>query len=174
MSAACALLPNDTLPWFGLRTKSNFEKLAVSALEAKGFESYVPLYRSRRRWSDRVVTKDLSLFPGYVFCRFDPRYRLPLLTVPGVVSIVGFGDNPAPIPDEEIEAVRRVLASSQGSEPHPFLREGQRVRVKYGSLEGIEGILLKKKSDWRLIISVNLLQRSLAVEVDRECVTPIA
>ena len=174
MSSVCNVIPDDALPWFGLRTKSNFEKLAVSALEAKGLESYVPLYRSRRRWSDRVVTKDLSLFPGYVFCRFDPRYRMPILTAPGVVSVVGFGEDPAPIPDEEIEAVRRILASGQGSEPHPFLCEGQRVRVKYGSLEGIQGILLKKKSDWRLVISVNLLQRSLAVEIDRDCVTPIA
>ena len=174
MSAACSLLAHDRSPWFGVRTKSNFEKVAASVLQAKGLEAYVPLYRSRRRWSDRIVTMDLPLFPGYLFCRFDWRHRMPVMTAPGVVSIIGFGDDPEPIPDDEIEAVRRVLASGQASEPHLFLREGQRVRVNYGPLEGIEGILLKKKSNWRLVISVNLLQRSLAVEVDRDWVTTLA
>jgi transcription elongation factor/antiterminator RfaH len=174
MSSACVLIESARFPWFGIRTKSNFEKIAKSALEAKGFETYVPLYRSRRRRSDRTVISDLPLFPGYVFCRFDPHYRMPVMTARGVISIIGFGDDPVPIPDQEIEAVRRVLICGQASEPHLFLREGQRVLVRYGSLEGIEGILLKKKSDWRLVISINLLQRSLAVEVDRDWVTTIA
>lgn len=161
------------LPWFGIRTRSNQEKMAASALESKGFEHYLPTYRSRRRWSDRIVESDQPLFSGYVFCRFDPNRRLPIVTTPGVVSIIGFGKEPAPIADSEIEAVQTVLRSGLAAEPCPFLREGQRVRVKHGALEGVEGILLKKKSEWRMIVSVTMLQRSLAVEIDREAITTI-
>jgi len=164
---------SPSLPWFGIRTRSNQEKMAASALESKGFEHYLPTYRSRRRWSDRIVESDQPLFSGYVFCRFNPNHRLPIVTTPGVVSIIGFGKEPAPIADSEIEAVQTVLRSGLAAEPCPFLREGQRIRVKRGALEGVEGILLKKKSEWRMIVSVSMLQRSLAVEIDREAITTI-
>ena len=162
-----------SLPWYGIRTKSNHEKLAAGVLQSKGYEQYLPVYRSRRRWSDRVVESDQPLFPGYVFCRFDAKKRLPIVSTPGVVSVVGFGAEPAPISDSEIEAVQTVLHSGLAAEPCPFLREGQRIRVNRGSLEGLEGILLKKKTDWRMVVSVTMLQRSVSVEIDREWITTI-
>jgi transcription elongation factor/antiterminator RfaH len=163
-----------TQPWYGIRTKSNHEKLAARVLESKGYEQYLPVYRSRRRWSDRVVEKDRPLFPGYVFCRFDARKSLPIVSTPGVVSVVGFGNEPAPIADTEIEAVQMLLQSGLATEPCPFLQEGQRIRVKRGALEGLEGILLKKKTNWRIVVSVTMLQRSVAVEIDREWIDSIS
>lgn len=161
------------LPWYGIRTKSNHERVAAVVLQSKGYEQYLPVYRRRQRWSDRIVETDRPLFPGYVFCRFDARKRLPIVSTPGVVSVVGFGNEPAPISESEIDAVRAVLRSGLIAEPCPFLREGQRIRVRRGSLEGLEGILLKKKSDWRIVVSVAMLQRSVAVEIDREWITTI-
>ncbi len=162
-----------TLPWFALRTRSNFEKVAAVALENKGLLPYLPTYKSRRRWSDRVVVADTPLFQGYVFCRFDPLNRLPVLTTTGVISIVGCGTEPASIDDREIDAIDAILRSGLATEPCPFLREGQKVRVRRGALIGVEGILTKKKSDFRLVISVTMLQRSIAVEIDREWIEVI-
>ena len=159
------------LPWYGIRTKSNHERVAAIVLQSKGYENYLPVYRCRRRWSDRIVESDQPLFPGYFFCRFDAKKRLPIMSTPGVVSVIGCGNESASIPDAEIEAVRAVLNSGFAAEPCPFLREGQRVRVTRGSLEGLEGILIRKKTDWRMVISIAMLQRSVAVEVDREWIT---
>jgi transcription antitermination factor NusG len=167
------IVPPDTevnFPWFGVRTRSNFEKITATALENKGLKPYVPTYRSRRRWSDRVVVSDTPLFRGYVFCRFNPVCRLPVLTTTGVISIVSCGHEPAAIDDQEIEAIHAVLESGLATEPCPFLREGQTVRVIRGALTGLDGILVKKKSDFRLVISVSMLQRSISVEIDREWV----
>ena len=162
---------DEIFPWFGVRTRSNYEKITATVLDNKGFEQYLPTYRSRRRWSDRVVETKQALFPGYVFCRFDPKNRLPILTTPGVVAIVGCGNEPAPISDEEIAAVQMILISELASSPCPFLSEGQRIRVIRGALTGVEGILMKKKSSWRLVVSVSMLQRSISVEIDRDWVT---
>jgi transcription antitermination factor NusG len=142
-------------------------------LQAKGYESYVPVYQTRRRWSDRTVLADAPLFSSYVFCRFDYSNRLPVMITPGVASIVGFGSDPAPIPDAEIEAVQAVLRSGLASEPCPFLREGQRIRITQGALKDVEGILVRKKSDWRLIVSVTMLQRSVSVEVDHAYIAAV-
>ena len=160
-------------PWFAVRTRTGSEKLTYDALTNKGLIAYLPTYRSRRRWSDRVVVADMPLFQGYVFSRFDPLHRLPVLTSAGVMSIVGFGSDPTPIDEHEINAVRTILSSGLAAHPHPFLREGQAVRVKRGSLQGLEGILVKKKADFRLVISVPMLQRSVSVEIDREWIDPI-
>ena len=159
-------------PWYAIRTRSNYEKKTAAALAGKGYDPYLPIYRTRRRLSDRVIVTELPVFPGYVFCRFDVLKRLPILTTLGVVSLVGFGNEPVVINDSEIEAIQTVLASGLNAGPHPFLREGQRIRVKRGALEGLEGILLKQKTEWRLVISVEMLQRSIAVEVDSEAVEP--
>jgi transcription antitermination factor NusG len=145
--------------------------LAAAVLAGKGYERYLPTYRVRRRWSDRVVVTELPIFPGYVFCRFDAKQRLPILTTPGVVSVLGFGAEPSPITDREIEAIQTVLGSGLNAEPCPFLKEGQKISLTHGALEGLEGILLKKKSEWRMVISVTMLQRSLAVEIDREWIS---
>ncbi len=118
-----------THSWYGLRTKSRFEKAAAASLAYKGYQYYLPTYRSRRRWSDRMTEVQAPLFPGYVFCRFDVSQRLPILVIPGIVSVVGIGREPASIPDEEIAAIETVLRSGLNAEPWPYLPEGQRVRV---------------------------------------------
>lgn len=159
------------LPWYGVRTRRNLERVAARVLNGKGYEQYLPVYRNRRRWSDRVVTTEVPLFAGYVFCRFDSSRPLPIVTTPGVVSIVGFGNHPAPIPDDEIKAIESILKSGIGTEPCPFLQEGQRVRVTHGSLKDLEGILIKKKSDWRLVVSISMLQRSVSVEIDSDFIS---
>jgi transcription antitermination factor NusG len=142
-------------------------------LAAKGFEPYLPCYRVKRRWSDRVVETTVPLFPGYVFCRFDSSQRVPVISTPGVVSVVGSGKVPTPIDESEIEAIQAILLSGVPAVPHSYLQVGQKVRVKNGPLEGIEGLLVKKKSEWRMVVSITLLQRSISVEVDRDCLTGI-
>ncbi len=166
-------LPVDIpkFPWYGIRTRSNQERNVAASFAGKGYECFLPVYRQRKRWSDRVVVAEVPLFPGYVFCRFDYWQRLPIMTTIGVVSIVGFGCDPAPIPDHEIQAIERVLKSGYTAEPHPFLRIGQRVSINHGALKGVEGVLLQKKSEWRLVVSVNMLQRSVSVEIDPSCVS---
>ena len=158
---------SDPLPWYAIWTKSNQEKLSSKILGNKGFEVYFPAYRVRRRWSDRTVETEMPFFPGYFFCRLDVIKRMPVLATPGVVGIVGFSDEPVPIPEHEIEAVQAVLRSSRRAEPYPFLREGQRVRIRRGAFEGVEGILVKEKSEWLIVISISILQRSVSVEIDR-------
>jgi transcription elongation factor/antiterminator RfaH len=161
------------LPWYAIRTKSNCEKIAALGLESRGYEHYLPLYRSRRRWSDRTVESDQPLFPGYLFCRFDVNQRVPIMITPGVASIVGLGMHPAPVSETEIETVRMILLRGSGAEPCPYIQEGQRVRIARGSLEGLQGILLKTKSEWRVVVSVTMLQRSVSVDIDRECVSAV-
>ena len=137
-------------------------------LKAKALESYVPLYRARRRWSDRVKTIDLPLFSTYVFCRFGFEDRLKVLQISSIISIVGFGGKPCPIPDREIETIQTVVGSGLPFCPWPFLRIGQRVRFCGGALEGMEGILAREKSSYRVIVNVELLNRAVAVEVERD------
>jgi transcription antitermination factor NusG len=161
------------LPWYALRTKPKHERTACVGLAGKNYNPYLPMYRSRRRWSDRVVESELPFFPGYVFCRFDAQRRLPVLTTPGVIDVLGFGSHPVPVPDCEVEAIQTILRSGLPAEPCLFLREGQRIRMTAGPLEGLEGILLQKMSDWRMVVSVEMLQRSLSVEVDYDCFTTL-
>lgn len=142
-------------------------------LANKGYSSYLPVHRSRRQRSDRVRQVDSPVFPGYLFCRFDPLYRLPVITTPGVRSIVGLGRVPEPIPDVEIDAIQTMLQSGSGAEPWPYVQDGERVRITQGALAGLEGILVRKKSQFRLVVSVNMLQRSVATEIDQDWVSPI-
>jgi transcription antitermination factor NusG len=162
-----------SLSWFALRTRSNFEQPAAAVLRNKGFEDFLPVSATRKRWSDRMKTVETPLFPGYVFCRFDVQKRLPVLTTPGIVGIVGVGKQPAPIPDQEIERVRRIATSGLAAQPWPFLRVGERILIERGPLAGIEGILLRMKGELRLVASIDLLQRSIAVEVERDWVKPV-
>ena len=163
---------NGNFPWFALRVRSRHENTVATILSGKGYEWFVPLYKSRRLWSDRIKEIQMSLFPGYVFCRFDLQQRFPILTTPGVVSVVGIGKCPIPIDDAEIAAIQAAVRSGLPSRPWPFLQTGQRVRVEYGPLCGLEGILLHVKGQRRLVLSVTLLQRSVAVEVDDAWVVP--
>jgi len=160
--------------WYALTVKPNHERAAAQALESKGLETFVPLYRSRRRWSDRIKELELPLFAGYVFCRFPGTERARILSTPGVNSVVGFGNQPAPLDDGEIRAVRSLVASGLPVGPWPFLRVGERVRVEAGPLCGVEGILTQVKDAWRVVLSIELLQRSIAAEVDRDSLTVVA
>ncbi len=160
-------------PWFALRVRSRHEHTVSKILDGKGYEWFLPLYKSRRSWSDRIKEMQLPLFPGYVFCRFDPQFRLPVLTTPGVISIVGTGRRPVPIDDSEMVALQTAVRSGLVSQPWPFLQIGQKVKVEVGPLCGLEGILLDFKGQHRLVLSVTLLRRSVAVEVDSAWVIPI-
>jgi len=166
-------LSTHTDQWFALRIKPQREKIVASALRSKGYEEFLPLYRCRRRWSDRIKEMDVPLFPGYVFCRFDVHSRLPILVTPGVLLIVGVGKTPSPVDNREIAALQSIVKSGLQVEPWPFLKIGQRVRIERGSLEGVEGILVAIKKPYRLVVSVALLQRSVAVEIDHQWATPI-
>jgi transcription antitermination factor NusG len=163
----------SSLPWYALRTKSKHESVAVKALQGQGYESYLPMHPRRRNWSDRVVESEQPLFPGYVFCRFDAKQRLPIVTTLGIVSVVGFGNGPAPIPDSEIEGVQILLRSGAAAEACNFICEGERVRINRGAMEGLQGILLENKSEWRVVVSIAMLQRSVSVEVDRAWTGPV-
>lgn len=162
------------IQWFAVRTAAGREKAVSGQLGNKGYEQFLPVYKAKRQWSDRVKELELPLFPGYLFCRFDVNCRLPVLVTPGVKLIVGYGKAPTPISDAEIEAIRTVIESGAAAEPWPFLETGQRVRIQDGSLTGLEGILLQVKNSWRIVLSVELLRRSVAVEIDRASVIPVA
>jgi len=142
-------------------------------LEAKGFEVFLPLYESMRRWKDRKKLLSLPLFPCYVFVRGALDRRLPVMTTPGVHMIISRGERVVTLPDEEVEAIRRTVEAQFRVEPHPFLRCGERVRVIRGSLEGVEGVLTRKKNLCRLVLSVQMLAQSVAVEIDSLDVAPI-
>jgi len=169
-----AALPPGQLPWYALRIQSRLASLASTTLRGKGYQEFLPLYRSRRRWSDRTKELELPLFPGYLFCRFDVSDRLPILTTPGVIGIVGIGKTPAPVDLDEIEAVRAILRSGLAAQPWPSLAVGSKVYIERGPLAGLEGIITNTDKVYRLIVSVSLLQRSVAVEIDREWARPIA
>src|SRR5882762_6815449 len=138
-----------------------------------GYESFLPLHICRRRWSDRFKEIECPLFPGYVFCRLNPLDRLPILMIPGVSLIVGMGKTPISIDEAEIAAIQSAVKSGLPSQPWPFVQIGQRVRIEHGPLCGLEGVLLDFRGRHRLVLSVTLLQRSIAVQVENAWVTPI-
>src|SRR5437867_4241481 len=152
--------------WFALRVKSRYEKVVATVLRNKGYEEFLPLCQSRRRWSDRFKSVELPLFLGYVFCRLDPQHRLAVLTTPGVLHFVSVGRIPAPIDDREIAAIQAAVQSGLRTEPWPFLEVGQLVRLDDGPLAGLEGLLVEVRKQFRIVVSVTLLRRSIAVEVD--------
>lgn len=160
--------------WYAVCTRHQHEKSAAQILEYKQFEVFLPLYRARRRWQDRVKELSIPLFPGYLFVSEEPERMLAILTTPGVSSIVSYAGRPAAVPVSEIEDVRRIVQSALRVEPHPFLKCGDWVRVKYGPIAGVEGILLRKKNIARLVLSVEMLGKSAAVEVDATHVERIA
>jgi transcription termination/antitermination protein NusG len=171
-------MQNSSLPnllWFALRVKPRREKVISTILRNKGFEQFLPVYESRRVWSDRIAKVEVPLFPGYVFCRFDPeRPRLPIVATPGVINVVGVAGRPAAIPEHELEAIQTILRSGKAAQPWPYLEAGHRVRIERGSLAGVEGILVETKKQHRVVVSVSLLQRSVSVEVEREWIIPCA
>ena len=161
----------DEMHWYALQLRPRFEKIVSMHLQSKGYEEYLPVYRSKRRWSDRVKEISLPLFPGYIFCRFDMNQRLPVLVIPGVMSIVSFGGNAIPVSEQEILAVQTIVNSGYPYEPSAYTTVGRRVTIERGPLRGLEGIVAEPKKNYRLIVSVEMLRRSVSVELDWDCVT---
>lgn len=159
--------------WYALYVRSRHERVTEQSLRGKGYTAFAPFYSIRRKRRYRTVDLDVPLFPGYVFCQFDATYRLPILTTPGVVMVVGAGNIPEPVEDAEIASIQTVTKSGRPVHPWPFFKEGQRVRIEAGPLWGAEGALLAVKNECRLIVSVTLLQRSVAVEIDHDSVVPV-
>jgi transcription antitermination factor NusG len=159
--------------WFAVYTISRHEKQVARHLEQRQIDHFLPVYRAQHKWKDGSrATLDLPLFPGYLFVRIFARDRVGVLEVPGVVSMIGTGPRPAPLPDFEVDALRAGLDPTR-VEPHPLLTVGQRVRIKVGSLAGLEGIVIRKKSGLRVVLTLDLLMQSIAIEVDGEDVEPV-
>lgn len=161
-------------PFYALRVRTKFEKQAGAFLSALGYQTYLPVYRERKQWSDRVKESESPFFPGYVFCRLDLTEIRPVIRAPGFMSIVGVGRTPVPISSDEIHAVMRTLSSGVFARPCPFLKVGQTVLIKYGPLSGIEGLLLRVQNSHRIVVSISLLQRSIAAEIAPEWVIPLS
>lgn len=160
--------------WYAAYTCANHEKKVREQLELRCVVSFLPLYETVRRWKDRRTRLQLPLFPGYIFVQMATQDRLQVLQVPGVVRLVGFDGRPTPLPDEEIESLRKGLTAGILAEPHPFLTVGRRVRIKSGPLAGREGVLLRKKAGLRIVLSIEMIMRSLVVDVDNDNVELVA
>jgi transcription antitermination factor NusG len=154
--------------WYAAHTRANHEKRVAEQLGRRAVEHFLPLYQSVRKWADRRKRLEVPLFPGYVFVRLPLQERMRVLEIPSVARIVGFDHLPAALPDDEVEALRHGLTGQLRAVPHPYLNVGRRVRIIRGPLEGCEGILLRSKSDLRVVLSVDLILRSVAVEVGAE------
>jgi transcription antitermination factor NusG len=160
-------------PWYAIHVASRCEKSVSAGLAFRGLPGFLPLYRSRRRWSDRLQDVDLPLFPGYIFCRLDINNRFPVLLIPGVVRIVGLGKAPIPLDEGEVAALQTTVKSGLLLQPWPFLKVGQTVTIEEGPLRTVSGILTKIEGSDQLIISISLLQRSVAVSLPRESIRPL-
>jgi transcription antitermination factor NusG len=165
---------DEHLSWYAIQVTAKKEKLVASVLAEKGYECFLPLYPKRSMWSDRVKVTSVPLFIGYVFSRFDVQCRLPILVTPNVRAVVGNGKIPAAIPGQDLDAIRIALQNGFPVEPYDCFQEGDVVRVTKGPLTGVEGSFLHYRGSSRLILSVPLIQRSVAVEIDRLCVEPVS
>jgi len=159
--------------WFALHVHARKESFVASQLENQGIECFLPRYKILRKWSDRMKEVELPLFPSYLFSRFDFQNRRPIVTTSGILQIVGNGRIAIPIADEEISAIQAAVRSGLPHQPWPFIEVGERVRVTYGTLAGLEGILVNFKGDHRVVLSVSLLQRSVALEVELAWLVPV-
>jgi len=159
--------------WYALQVWSRKEASVSFQLRSLGYECFLPTYKCQRKWSDRVKELEQPLFPGYLFCRFDVQRRRPLVMTPGVIQIVGTGKTPLPVANDEMERIQLAVASEAPCQPWPYIEVGERVRVNYGSLRGLEGILINFKGSHRVVLSISLLQRSVALEIDLAWVTAL-
>jgi transcription antitermination factor NusG len=159
--------------WYAAYTSANHEKKVAGELGRRSIENFLPLYNSVRRWKDRRVQLELPLFPGYVFVRLALRDRFCVLQVPGVARLVGFGCLPQALPDEQVESLRTGLSGKECAQPHPYLTVGRSVRVVGGPFQGGEGILVRKKGVFRVVLSLDIIMRSVSVEVDITDVEPL-
>ncbi len=166
-------LGSDNPRWFALQVRTRWESSTAVLLSGKGYQTFLPTYKAKKRSRDRVKEVESALFPGYVFCHFDAQKRLPVLVTPGVISVVGQGRIPMPVDDGEIASIRTVVSSGLRAEPWPYLEVGQKIRIEQEVLQGLEGILISFKGNHRIVVSVSLLRRSVALEIDRSCVAPV-
>jgi transcription antitermination factor NusG len=173
MTMSAAEIEQTYTDWFAIQVRARWEESTAKLLVGKGYEVLLPKYRSSRRWGGKNRVIEAPLFQGYVFCRFDVLRRLPILVTPGVMSIVSRGRVPMPIEPEEIAAIQTVVDAGIHAEPHPYLAIGQKVRIEDTPLQGLEGILVAFKGSQHIVVSVTLLQRSVAVAIDRTSVTPV-
>jgi|SRR5579862_9869350 len=160
-------------PWFAVKVRTRGEARVSDSLRNRDHEVFLPTCVESRPCSDRIKKVSVALFPGYVFCRLDAKLRQTVLTTPGVDHIVGSGGWPTPIPESEIAAVRSIINSRVAAVPWPYLTVGRRIRVEYGALTGLEGLVVRAGDSERLVVSVHLLQRSVSVEIDRSWIQPI-
>ena len=159
--------------WYAVSVRPRYEKLVTHHLRHRGLNCFLPLYRSVRRWRDRRKELDMALFPGYVFVNLNARDRLGVLRAPGVLRFVTFQGQPATVPESEIRALESSLSAGLRLQPHPYLRQGKKVRVKSGPLMDAEGIMVRRKEGFRLVLSVDLVMRSVMLEVDEGDVEPL-
>jgi transcription antitermination factor NusG len=158
--------------WYGVRVRPKGEVQASAELSARGFEAFLPTRHVRRQWSDRVKTLEVPVFPGYLFCRFQPGERVRVLDAPAVIQILGIGGTPIPVSEAEIATIRTMVTSHLMITPWPYLRSGQRIRIEHGPLAGIDGIVASAEDRKpRVVVSVTLLQRSVAAEVERDWIS---
>ena len=160
--------------WYAAHTRANHEKRVAEQLGQRAVEHFLPLYQSVRKWTDRRKRLEVPLFPGYVFVRLPLQERMRVLEIPSVARLVGFDNRPAPLPDHEMEAMRNGLTGQLRAVPHPYLKVGRRVRIIRGPLESREGILLRNKGDFRVVLSIDLIMRSVAVEIAAEDIVPVS
>ncbi|HTQ54365.1 MAG TPA: UpxY family transcription antiterminator [Bryobacteraceae bacterium] len=160
--------------WFALVVKQQREKAVAETLRRLEIETFLPAVRLMRRWSDRMKTMDVPIFPGYVFCQCGFDSRLAVLRTPGVSAFVSFGNGPATVPDEEIEAVRNIVNSGLPATDGPYVMAGERVRIVSGPLAGLEGILHRERDVRRVVVNVEILRRSVSVEVERDAISTAA
>lgn len=171
VASTAKLLPVER--WYAVSVRPRHEKLVTRHLEHRGVSCFLPVYRSVRRWKDRRKELDMALFPGYVFVNLNARDRLGVLQAPGVLRFVTFQGQPAALPDSEIRALESSLFAGLRPQPHPYLRQGKRVRVKRGPLADVEGIMIRRKEGFRLVLSIELIMRSVMLEVDEADVEPL-
>lgn len=162
----------DSPRWYALRVRANGEKTVARSLASRRLSPLLPVYSVRHRWSDRIKTLERPLFPGYVLSRFALRRELEVRRISGVADLVGFGEYPEPLPDSDIDAIHRMVASGAPLEPWPYLGAGDRVRILAGPLAGVEGIFVEDRAHARVVVSIDLLHRSVAATVDRVTVEP--
>ena len=158
-------------PWYALKVRTRSEPLAAAALRNRGFEPFCPTYQERRRYYDRMKAVDNPVFPGYIFCRFDAGKKLPVISSPAVEYIVGISGAPYPIPDEQLEAIRRTVEA--GARPTPYVKVGEKVRVEFGALAGVEGVIVRTGRRGCFVVSVDLLERSVSLEINEDQVIPV-
>lgn len=164
-------IETSTLPWYAVKVRTRSEPIALVALKNRGYDPFAPTIAERRRYCDRMTVIQAPVFPGYVFCRLDAQNKVPVISSPAVEYIVSFAGQPATVPDEEIEAVRLVVQA--GGRSRSYLSVGQRIRIEYGSLAGLEGVLERSGKENRIVVSVHLLQRSVSVEIDEDQIRAI-